>query len=67
MQRKTPHLFYEYSPQHALSVVNSYLGVLSHYKSKHIQEELFLHIDTLWRYGRFVKYKRGLKYKLISQ
>lgn len=67
MQRKVPLLCQESSPQHALSVVNSYLGVLSHYRSKHIQEELFLHLDTLWKYGRFVKNKRGLKYKLMCQ
>lgn len=65
MQRKVPRLALCTSPGRALSVVNSYLGMLSHYKSRHIQETTFLHINRLWQYGRFVRCKRGIKYKLL--
>lgn len=44
------------------SSLNSYLGVLGHYKSRGIQRRLFLTLNAPWLYGRFVRTKRGYKF-----
>ncbi len=49
------------------SSLNSFLGVLSHYRTKHIQHGVFYSVDNIWRFGFYLKTKGKLKYVLVNQ
>ena len=40
------------------SVINSYLGILSHYKSFTLCRQIFLPIANILRFGRFTNFMR---------
>lgn len=64
IRRKLPHVEKEKDPTRMMSTINSFLGVLGHYKSMKIQRSMFLNNSVFWRYGKFVKVERGVKYVL---
>lgn len=66
MQRKLPRLEDETDPVHLRSTLNSYLGVLSHYRTCRLRRRLFYPLNNPWRYGRYVHCARGLKYVLAD-
>ncbi len=64
MLQKLPRLEQSASPDYVMSAINSYLGVLSHYRGLGIQFSNFMRLSRPWRFGRFIRRKRGLMYLL---
>lgn len=66
MRLKLENLSFVRNPKQLQAKVNSHLGVLGHYRTWHIQRELFFHIDLLWKYGVLTRGKTGYKYRLLG-
>lgn len=64
MKKKITILETVENPALLLSSVNSFLGVLSHYRTKRIQQRLFYSINNVWKFGFYLKIKNKLKYVL---
>ena len=52
---KVPSLVYKPSPWLLRSTLNSFLGILSHYKSYNIRRNLFTSLDCAYRYGYYLR------------
>lgn len=64
MKPKISRLSSKSEPRKLLSTINSYLGLLSHYKSYHIRQTLFGNLAFVYQYGC---YHRGMdKLQLIN-
>lgn len=48
------------------SSINSFLGVLSHYKTMHIQQRLFRSVNNTWKFGLYLRTKDKLKYLIVN-
>ena len=64
MKKKITILETVENPALLQSSVNSFLGVLSHYRTKRIQQRLFYSINKVWKFGFYLKTKDKLKYVL---
>lgn len=64
IKKKLPLVEHETSPKHIQARLNSWLGIMGHYSSTHLQRKLFLPMRTPWQYGRFVEKRSKLKYVL---
>ena len=54
LQAKIPSLKKKKTPELLRSSLNSFLGLLSHYRSYHIRYRLFYPLDYVFRYGHYV-------------
>lgn len=54
------------NPVHLQSTINSFLGMLSHYRTKRMQQTLFYPINNVWKFGFYLKTKDKLKYVLAT-
>ncbi len=52
------------NPDYLMSSMNSYFGVLGHYKSIHIQKVLLLKMNNLFEFGRCIRTQKRYKYVL---
>lgn len=66
MSKKISCLASVRNPARLQSSVNSFLGVLSHYRTRHIQRQLFFPIDQLWKHGFLKRTRTGYKYVLSA-
>lgn len=64
IKKKLPLVEHETSPKHIQARLNSWLGIMGHYSSTHLQRKLFLPMCTPWQYGCFVEKRSKLKYVL---
>ncbi len=64
MKKKITILETVENPALLLSSINSFLGVLSHYRTKRMQQRLFYSINNVWKFGFYLKTKDKLKYVL---
>lgn len=57
MEAKLPMLSKEKTSEHLCCSINSFLGVLSHYRSYNIRKRLFFHLDV-YQYGHYLRWMR---------
>lgn len=66
MRKKAHGLGLMRNPARLQSSVNSFLGVLGHYRTRRIQRDLFFHIDRIWKQGTMRRVATGYKYVLFK-
>lgn len=66
MKNKLILLEAEDDPVFLQSSINSYLGMLSHYRTRRIQQRLFFPINNAWRSGFYLRTKDKWKYVLAK-
>jgi len=64
MKHKLLSLEYEYNPGRLRARLNSYFGILGHYRSKHIQMRIMSSLFNPYKYGFYTIKKNGFVYKL---
>lgn len=52
-------------PMIIMSSINSFLGILRHYRAKRIQRRLFYSLNNIWKFGYFFRTRDILKYVLV--
>ncbi len=55
MERKVPLLSRQREPRLLCSSLNSFLGLLSHYRCYHVRRRMFLPLASAWKYGYFLR------------
>lgn len=55
IRTKVPSLRVQENGELLRSRLNSFLGILSHFKTYHIRRELFFHLPNVYRYGYYLK------------
>ena len=66
-RKKWASIEHEKEPVQLRARINSFLGILSHYKSKRIQLKALSVLSTPYEYGYYVGNKNGFIYKLRTQ
>ena len=65
MEAKVRLLHKKNTPEQLRSSINSFLGILSHYRSYRIRRRMFYHLDYVYRYGYYLRWMR--KYVLYAR